>query len=233
MADHAPLIQNLRKLGLTGTEAEAYLATIQETAAGPVSAYKIAQSIGRDPANLAKTLTGLEKQGAVRVVQEKPRLYLPVPPEEFTKGILAGMQETGSDLVDMLAQFSGPAPSGLTLALKDNQQALDQAAVLLRQCEGEALISASSDVMEYLGSEFGILAGKADCEVKFLGPEESGIALSQNVINPMPMGFPGDGPHSWLDRRHGRRKAGRKLRSRFIKGGFRFRFRFRFYLPTR
>lgn len=198
MVDMAPLITKLRKLGLTRSEAEAYLAAIQETSEGPVSAYKIAQSIGRDPANLAKTLTALEKHGAVRVVQEKPRLYIPVGPEDFTKEILANLEETGKNLVGELSHLRGPDPTGLNLALRDNQQALDQAVAMLRNCQSEALICASGEVMEYLAAEFGNLARRENCEVKFLGLVESGIVSAQNVIIPAPTGFPGSGPHSWL-----------------------------------
>lgn len=61
MAILNPAIQKLRQLGLTRTEAEVYLATLQQATGGPVSAYKVAQAMGRDPANLGKKFIGTGK----------------------------------------------------------------------------------------------------------------------------------------------------------------------------
>ena len=45
MVENAPIIQKLRQLGLTRTEAEVYIAALQEAADGPVSGYKVAQAM--------------------------------------------------------------------------------------------------------------------------------------------------------------------------------------------
>ncbi len=198
MADPAAIIQKLRLLGLTRTEAEVYLAVLQESSAGPVSGYRVAQAMGRDPANLAKNLSALEKQGAVRVIQEKPRLYLPVLPVEITASLVEQMREAGKELVSQLEQFAEPRSSGLTLALRNNEQALDRAAELMRTCREELLIFASKDVVDYLAREFGELASRSDCRVRYLGVEPSGIALAEDTVIPMPEGFSEDGPLPWL-----------------------------------
>jgi sugar-specific transcriptional regulator TrmB len=198
MSDLQPVVQKLRQFGLTRTEAEVYVAALQEASGGPVSAYKVAQAMGRDPANLAKNLAALEKHAAVRVVQEKPRLYLPVMPAEFTAALLDRMKDVGRQLVADLERLSGPQSTGLTLSLRDNQQALDQAAELLKGCTSELLIFASRDVIDYLGRDFGELASRGNCRVRYLGVEPSGIALAEDTIIPMPAGFSEDPPLPWL-----------------------------------
>nr|MEE4266707.1 helix-turn-helix domain-containing protein [Candidatus Krumholzibacteria bacterium] len=188
MADLTPAIEQFKKLGMTSTEAGTYLATLQEAAQGPVSAYKVAQALGKDPANLGKTLTALERQGAVRSVQDKPRLYLPVPVAEFTETVLSRLKEVGDDLVTQLRDYELDPPSGMTLSLRNNQQALDQAALLLKSCQSELLIYASRDVMDYLARDFGDLASVSNCRVRFLGAEKSGVALAENTLVPMNTG---------------------------------------------
>ncbi|MBE0566003.1 MAG: hypothetical protein IH621_08610, partial [Krumholzibacteria bacterium] len=96
----AALVQALRDLGLTLTEAEVYVATLEAAAEGPVSGYRVAQGLGRDPANLAKVMAALVRQGAVRVVQEKPRLYLPAAPDAFTEGVVRRFAERRSEALD-------------------------------------------------------------------------------------------------------------------------------------
>ncbi len=188
MTDLTPAIEQFKKLGMTSTEARTYLATLQEAAQGPVSAYKVAQALGKDPANLGKTLTALERQGAVRSVQDKPRLYLPVPVAEFTENVLSRLKEVGDDLVTQLRDYELDPPSGMTLSLRNNQQALDQAALLLKSCQSELLIYASRDVMDYLARDFGDLASVSNCRVRFLGAESSGVALAENTLVPLNTG---------------------------------------------
>jgi sugar-specific transcriptional regulator TrmB len=198
MADLSPAIEQFKKLGMTSTEARTYLATLQEGAQGPVSAYKVAQTLGKDPANLSKTLTALERQGAVRSVQDKPRLYLPVPVAEFTETVLSRLKEVGDDLVTQLRDYELDPPSGMTLSLRNNQQALDQAAVLLKSCQSELLIYASRDVMDYLARDFGDLASVSNCRVRFLGTESSGVALAENTLVPMNTGVFATPDLPWL-----------------------------------
>jgi len=56
MARIDEITQALVDLGLTKTEAEVYIELLQLSVDGPVSSYKVAQSMGRDPANMSKTL---------------------------------------------------------------------------------------------------------------------------------------------------------------------------------
>jgi len=147
------ITQTLRELGLTRTEAEVYLATLQAAGAGPVSGYKVAQGMGRDPANLAKTLSALVKCGAVRVVQEKPRLYLPEPPADFTDALIRNTQNTGARAVQLLADLTTPAQVGLPLALREPEQAFDRARHMLLAADREIALYASPDVIDCLGDE--------------------------------------------------------------------------------
>lgn len=132
------------------------------------------------------------------MVQAKPRLYLPIAPADFADELLQQMQKIGDDLVAHLAEFQGPEPSGLNLALRNNQQALDQAAKLLESCQKELQIFTTKNVIDYLGKDFGNLASRTDCKIHYLGTSPSGIALAHDTVIPMPIGFPDHERFPWL-----------------------------------
>ena len=102
MSEPSVVVQTLQNLGITRNEAEVYLATLQEFDGGPISGYRVAQSVGKDPANLSKTLASLEVLGAVRTIQEKPRLYIPIAPEEFTNKLIADMETNRQQVLKQL-----------------------------------------------------------------------------------------------------------------------------------
>ena len=69
-------------------------------AAAPFSSYRVAQDMGRDPANIGKIFNGLIRLQAVRVVQEGPRLFAVVPPDEFTAHLVGRVRRHGAEAVD-------------------------------------------------------------------------------------------------------------------------------------
>ena len=103
-------IQVLRDLGLSRAESEVYLACLQLGAggSGTLSSYRVAQEMGRDPANVGKIVNALAHLQAIRVVQEKPRLFVAVPPEEFTDHLLGRMRRRGAEAVSLLERFRRP-----------------------------------------------------------------------------------------------------------------------------
>lgn len=198
MTDLGNVVQTLRDLGITRTEAEVYVATLKEAGGGPVSGYRVAQSAGKDPANLSKTLASLEKLGAVRTIQDKPRLYIPVPPAEFTDKLLADMKKNQKRVLEQLSQLETSAPRGIPMALHNQEQTLQKAAQLLTICRRELLLFAAKDVLEQLGTALEALAASADVSVNILCLEKLGWAgLNEKVIT-LPVGFADPHPIPWL-----------------------------------
>ncbi len=98
--EHDKAIQVLRGLGMTEAEAETYFTALQTCKNEPLSSYKLAQTMGRDPANVAQTLAALVRLQAMIVVQDKPRLFLPTDPADCTERVLRRLQRNGREAVE-------------------------------------------------------------------------------------------------------------------------------------
>jgi len=198
MVDPNVVVQTLRELGITRTEAEVYVATLLEAGGRPVSGYRVAQSAGKDPANLSKTLASLEKLGAVRTVQEKPRLYIPIPPQEFTDKLMADMRSNQSRVLDQLSDLSNQSPMGVPMALNDRLQTIQKTSQLISNCRRELLIFAAREVLEELGTALEALAASSEINVKVLGLEILGWdGITEKTID-LPVGFTDPKPIPWL-----------------------------------
>ncbi len=163
-------IQVLRGLGLTETESETYFTALQTCSDEPLSSYKLAQIMGRDPANVAKTLGALVRLQAMTVVQDKPRLYLPTDPATFTERVLRRLQHHGREAVELLQTFQSPQPEGVTLSLASSNQVLDKARELLTGCQQHATIFGSKESLRELGAELEELGEQSDRTVRVLSP---------------------------------------------------------------
>lgn len=170
MSRNAPLVQALRDLGLTATEAEVYLATVEAAAGGPVSGYRVAQGLGRDPANLAKVLAGLVKHGAVRVVQQKPRLYLPVPPAEYTAGVVDRLQARREEALALFRSFAPADPGAAPALVAGFADAVATAAGLVAGAAAAVVLSGSVDVVGALAEPLAAAAARPGCRVAVLVP---------------------------------------------------------------
>ncbi|MFN2370152.1 MAG: helix-turn-helix domain-containing protein [Candidatus Krumholzibacteriia bacterium] len=202
MPTTAPLLQALRDLGLTATEAEVYVATLEAAAEGPVSGYRVAQGLGRDPANLAKVMAGLVRQGAVRVVQEKPRLFLPVAPAAFTEAVVHRLRDRRDQALDLLRAFAPAEPGGAPLLVATFADALAAAAGLVAGATGAVHLHASPDVVAALAEPLAAAAARPGCRVAVLSPAPAAPRGCELTLVPAP----GDGAPAWLhlvcDRTH-------------------------------
>jgi len=163
-------IQLLRSLGLTATEAEVYVAAIRSCASEPVSSYRLAQVMGRDPANVAKILNSLVHLQAMTVVQDKPRLFLPTDPTVFTDRVLARMQHDGRQAATLLQHLQAPPPDGMTLALTGADQVFAEARRLLAGSREQVLAFGSKECLRELGAELEELAESDARSVRVLSP---------------------------------------------------------------
>jgi sugar-specific transcriptional regulator TrmB len=163
-------IQVLRGLGLTKAEAETYFTALQTCENEPLSSYKLAQKMGRDPANVAKTLAALVRLQAMTVVQDKPRLFLPTDPADFTERVLRRLQHNGREAVELLQTFQTPEPDGITLSLSSSIQILAKARELLAGCQLHATIFGSRECLRELGAELEELGENPGRTVRVLSP---------------------------------------------------------------
>ncbi len=198
MPDPNAVVQTLHELGITRNEAEVYLATLQLAEGKPVSGYGVAQSIGKDPANLSKTLASLEKLGAVRTIQEKPRLYLPISPADFTNKLIADMQDNRLRVLDQLADLESLAPNGIPLALNNREQAVQKASQILTRCRSECLLFTTEEVWNTLGTALEVLVASTEVSVRYLGLQDlQQQGIEQRIID-LPVGFSDPEPVPWI-----------------------------------
>lgn len=172
-------IEVLRELGLSRTEAEVYVACLSLGQVGALSSYRVAQEMGRDPANVGKVVNALVHWQAVRVVQEKPRLFVAVPPEEFASHLVERLRKHGAEAVTLLESFGTPAADGVAQALTSPAQALDRARDLLVGCRTSVVVMGSPEALHELGADLEDVAGRPGCRVRVLSPE----ALASAVVD--------------------------------------------------
>ncbi|MEZ4386537.1 MAG: helix-turn-helix domain-containing protein [Candidatus Krumholzibacteriia bacterium] len=149
----------LKDLGLTDTDAAIYVALLEHCGDGPVTAYKLAQDLGRDPANLTKALAAMVKRGAAVASGKRPRVYAPTPPREFIGGLVSHLQARQEQAVALLEQIGKPADAGHPHPLETRDDALAAARRLLAEAERTVLISAAPEWRAQLAAE---LARAAD-----------------------------------------------------------------------
>jgi len=167
-ADQA--VKTLQELGLTGSEAEVYVAALMRSSDKPISRYRLAREMGRDAANVGKVLDHLVRAGAMHLVQEKPRHFVPVDPATFTDRLVHRIERQGKTAVALLQNHRNPLPDGLTLALADDDQLLAKACELLASCQCEALVFGSRETLREIGAELEELGERLCGGVRVLSP---------------------------------------------------------------
>lgn len=193
-------VQVLKDLGLSRAESEVYLACLRLAAAGTglLSSYRVAQDMGRDPANIGKIVNTLVHLQAVRVVQEKPRLFMAVPPGEFTDHVLGRLRRRGAEAVSLLEDFSSPEAEGVPLALGNRDQVLDRARHLIAGARADLLVAGSPEVIRDLGADLEAAATPQGCRVRVVSPQAFTSAVVEVSALP-PAGRVGHHPDDgWL-----------------------------------
>jgi len=135
----------LADLGLTTTESAIYVALLQRCRKGPISAYKLAQDLGRDPANLTKALSAMAKRHAVVASGQRPRLYAPAPPREFLGSLVSHLQARQEQAVALLERIGTPPDDGRPHLLNTAEEALATARKLIGHASRLVLVSAAPE----------------------------------------------------------------------------------------
>ena len=151
----------LKDLGFSPTEAEIYVAMLEQSQAGPVSAYKIAQDMGRDPANMTKTLGAMAKRGALRASSGKPRLYTPVSAIVLTGERVARLKQAGK----LLEEIGSPPDDESLRPLESTEAALALARRLLGDARRIVLVDAAPELLGDLAGDLSRLAEEEGASV--------------------------------------------------------------------
>lgn len=102
-----PLIQDiaeeLRGIGFTDYEAQAYVALLQDS---PATAYQVGKQTGLPRANVYAALENLAKKGAAQPVTENPVRYAPVQPDVLFARLVQDLDAQCRRAADKLAHLN-------------------------------------------------------------------------------------------------------------------------------
>jgi hypothetical protein len=145
------LAATLKDLGLSATEAGAYVALLQHAGAGPITAYRLAQVLGRDPANTTKVMGMMVKRGAVTASGKRPRRYAPVAPRRFIGRLVADLQARQDLAITRLEEIDQAPVDAGPQALDSRAEAEATARQLLDEASHVVLVGADPDWLASLG----------------------------------------------------------------------------------
>lgn len=127
------ITQVLSDMGFTEIEAEAYVALLAES---PVTAYRVAQRIGKPVANTYKAIESLERKGAVLVEDGGERRQCrAVPPAELLGRLQREFAGRCREAEQLLASVGSPSADDRVYRLGSTQQVIARARAMLERAE--------------------------------------------------------------------------------------------------
>jgi sugar-specific transcriptional regulator TrmB len=118
----------LAALGFTETEALVYCELLR---ASPASGYKLAQAIGKAPANTYQALAVLTQKGAVLVDDSAGKSFRPAPPAELIAALERGYENRSRAAGQALAQIYQAPEDDRIYQLSTAAQALERARAMI------------------------------------------------------------------------------------------------------
>lgn len=118
----------LAELGFTETEARLYCELLR---GGPATGYRLAQAVGKAPANAYQALSALAQKGAVLVEEGEPRTFRAARPEELLAALAAGFDRRRTAAEQALSDLAGPEDDERIYQLKSAEQALQRARAMI------------------------------------------------------------------------------------------------------
>lgn len=123
----------LAPFGFTELESRLYLELMRHA---PATGYRLAQIVGKAPANTYQALAGLERKGAVVATESEPKTYHPVAPTELFAGLRRSFDTAAQQAVSELKAMHPPIPEDRLYRIKSVTQALERARALIESAEG-------------------------------------------------------------------------------------------------
>ncbi len=139
----------------------------------------------------------LQQLGLTRA-QEKPRLYVPIYPQQFTENLMVSMKEQSRRVMDQFQELRPALPRGVPMALGSRRQALEKSAELLTHCRGELLIFADPQLLTQLGTALEALAASSEVTVRLISHKPFSMNGLENHILPAAATFGTEDVPSWL-----------------------------------
>jgi len=159
----------LRQLGLSGLEAEAYLAVLSEP---DISAYRISQVLGKAAPNTYKALDSLLAKGAVLADEGgRSRTFIAVPVRELIGQMSHRLQILATDIEKGLENMQQPKPGEGVYRLNTVHQVVARAKEMIAEASDSIVVDSDPEPMKELLDDFVAAAGRG-VKVLIHGREE-------------------------------------------------------------
>ena len=122
----------LPEFGFTELESRLYTQLLR---LGPVTGYRLAQQVGKAPANTYQALAALERKGAVIATESEPRTYRPIAPEELFRALKHKFDTAAHAAVDALNAVHAPIQEDRLYRITTLEQVVLRAHTLIESAE--------------------------------------------------------------------------------------------------
>lgn len=134
----------------------------------PATGYRLAQRVGRAPANIYQTLKALLQKGAVLIESDAADAvsYRPVPPEQLFASLRTGYLARADSALDVLSNVHQPPVQEFLAQLRTASQVIEQARSMLGRAKRTVLFDCMPELYDVLRADFN---GARDRGVKVVG----------------------------------------------------------------
>jgi predicted transcriptional regulator len=124
----SPPEATLAALGFTETEAALYCELLRS---GPATGYRLAQAVGKAPANIYQALAALAQKGAVLVDETEAKAYRAIAPSELLGALQQGFETRRAEAQAALEALHAPAADDRIYHLKTLPQVYERARAMI------------------------------------------------------------------------------------------------------
>ncbi len=135
------VIEQLRRIGMSGYEAKAYVALI--AAGEPLNGYELAKRSGVPRSTVYETVAKLVERGSAFEVNvaDTGTAYLPLPIESLLSRVRRDINESIDALAISLPAINAPAAAHLTQQIRGHRRVIDRAIDVIAGAKTDLLVS--------------------------------------------------------------------------------------------
>lgn len=122
----------LTSFGFTDLESKLYVELMRHA---PATGYRLAQLVGKAPANTYQALAGLGRKGAIVGTDTEPKAYRPIAPAELFAGLRQNFDTAAQQAVSALEAMHAPVEEDRLYRVKSVSQALARARALIENAQ--------------------------------------------------------------------------------------------------
>lgn len=147
----------LKTLGFNELEATAYTFLVENS---PVTAYRVAQGIGKPVANTYKAVESLKEKGAILIDETGNKLCRAIPPPELLQKMENQFRRQQQKAEKVLSRLRPVEGDDGIYSLKTPAEVFNTCEAMLKRAEEIVLIDAFPQVLEQIKNQLEAIAGR-------------------------------------------------------------------------